>query len=370
LFKTYDSQKQMSAQAHTNKMRILAEASLVKVQYPGKVGLNNNPIYSTINCSPDFRVLKYSSKPVCCNIVSIPIAVPIIPPIIPPSSIILRTNLNVGNFRINFTSSLPLNPVVNGLSSLTTISNTNPFQYDFVINNVIPGIEYTITGLDGITTLSCENMDVTDLDVSSLTTLENLLCGFNLLTSLNVSSLTNLKILSCGSNSLRSLTSLPLGLTLFDCSINNLQSIDVSNLINLQFFSCGSNQIRSLTNFPSSLKILNCQINQISSLTNLPSSLTQLECGANLLTTLVVSSLINLTILTCAFNRLPIIDISPLRLLTYFDCNNNLINLSNAQAIVNNLPDRSTTTSGQCNIQTQPGGPFTLTVPPLNWVIN
>jgi len=57
----------MSAQAHTNKMRILAESSLVKVQYPGKVALNQNPIYSTVNCSPDFRVLQYSAKPLCCG---------------------------------------------------------------------------------------------------------------------------------------------------------------------------------------------------------------------------------------------------------------------------------------------------------------
>ena len=48
-------------------MRILAESSLVKVQYPGKVALNQNPIYSTVNCSPDFRVLDYSGKPVCCG---------------------------------------------------------------------------------------------------------------------------------------------------------------------------------------------------------------------------------------------------------------------------------------------------------------
>jgi hypothetical protein len=53
----------MSAQAHTHKMRLLAEASLVKVQYPGKVAVNQNPIYAIRNCSPDFRVLQYPVKP-------------------------------------------------------------------------------------------------------------------------------------------------------------------------------------------------------------------------------------------------------------------------------------------------------------------
>lgn len=55
----------MSAQCYTNKRRILAEASLRKTQYPGSVGLNNNPIYASINCKPDFSKLVYLIK-VCC----------------------------------------------------------------------------------------------------------------------------------------------------------------------------------------------------------------------------------------------------------------------------------------------------------------
>ena len=55
----------MNAQCYTNKKRILAEASVRKVQYPGSIGLNNNPIYSAINCKPDFNNLNYVSK-VCC----------------------------------------------------------------------------------------------------------------------------------------------------------------------------------------------------------------------------------------------------------------------------------------------------------------
>ena len=49
----------MSAQAYTNKLRLFAEASLIKVQYPGKVCVNNNPIYGLTNFYPDFRVLQY-----------------------------------------------------------------------------------------------------------------------------------------------------------------------------------------------------------------------------------------------------------------------------------------------------------------------
>jgi hypothetical protein len=56
----------MSAQCYTNKRRILAEVSVRKVQYPGSIALNNNPIYATTNCKPDFTRLVYLIK-LCCT---------------------------------------------------------------------------------------------------------------------------------------------------------------------------------------------------------------------------------------------------------------------------------------------------------------
>lgn len=56
----------MSAQSYTNKRRILAEAALKKVQYPGRVALNNKPILSALNCSPDFSVINYVPNRKCC----------------------------------------------------------------------------------------------------------------------------------------------------------------------------------------------------------------------------------------------------------------------------------------------------------------
>ena len=55
----------MSAQCYTNKRRVLAEASLRKTQYPGSIGLNNNPIYASINCNPDFTKLTYLINRCC-----------------------------------------------------------------------------------------------------------------------------------------------------------------------------------------------------------------------------------------------------------------------------------------------------------------
>ena len=53
----------MSAQAYTNRRRIRAEASVVKVEYKKGVTVNNNAIYATINCLPDFNQRTY--VPVC-----------------------------------------------------------------------------------------------------------------------------------------------------------------------------------------------------------------------------------------------------------------------------------------------------------------
>jgi hypothetical protein len=55
----------MSAQCYTNKRRVLAEASVRKVHYPGSVALNNNPLYASINCKPDFNKVVYLIK-LCC----------------------------------------------------------------------------------------------------------------------------------------------------------------------------------------------------------------------------------------------------------------------------------------------------------------
>ena len=49
----------MSAQAYTNKRRILAEASLLKTVYPGRVGVKNI-LAATIDCTQSFQPIEYN----------------------------------------------------------------------------------------------------------------------------------------------------------------------------------------------------------------------------------------------------------------------------------------------------------------------
>ena len=54
----------MSVQRLTNRRRILAEVGNTKVQYP-RISLNNNPLYATSTCTPNFRQLTYARQPCC-----------------------------------------------------------------------------------------------------------------------------------------------------------------------------------------------------------------------------------------------------------------------------------------------------------------
>jgi hypothetical protein len=54
----------MSAQAYTNRRRILAEASIVKVQFPKGVAVDNK-LSPTINCNQSFQPIIYTPVCVC-----------------------------------------------------------------------------------------------------------------------------------------------------------------------------------------------------------------------------------------------------------------------------------------------------------------
>jgi hypothetical protein len=73
----------MSAQCYTNRRRIRAEASVLKVQYKKGVTVNNNPIYATLNCLPDFQELTYIPACECPFNGRGPFG-PLAPPPIPP----------------------------------------------------------------------------------------------------------------------------------------------------------------------------------------------------------------------------------------------------------------------------------------------
>ena len=99
--------------------------------------------------------------------------------------------------------------------------------------------------LEIATYFDCQNNQLTALDVSQNTALENLWCTDNQLTTLDVSKNTALTGLYCYNNPLTALdVSKNTALTVLDCYNNQLTALDVSQNTALTWLSCTGNQIK------------------------------------------------------------------------------------------------------------------------------
>ncbi|MDG1719465.1 MAG: hypothetical protein P8H17_06585 [Flavobacteriales bacterium] len=147
-----------------------------------------------------------------------------------------------------------------------------------------------IEAFTALTYLECNNNQLTSLDVSSNTDLEELICYNNQLTSLDISNNTALEVLECYSNQLTSLDVSGGSLEYFSCYDNQLTILDVSQNTYLEVFSCYDNQLTSL---------------DVSQNTYLD----WLECYSNQLTSLDVSNNTTLTYLNCTGNQLTSLDV-------------------------------------------------------------
>ena len=178
-------------------------------------------------------------------------------------------------------------------------------------NNLIGKIEQTFP--DDLISLVCDYNQLTSLDVSGCTSLENLYCVYNQLTSLDVSGCTSLEKLYCRENQLTSLdVSGCTSLEKLYCHENQLTSLDVSGCTSLEYLSCHENQLTSLdvSGF-TSLEELNCDRNQLTFLdVSGCTSLEYLSCHENQLTSLDVSGCTSLVDLYCSNNQLTSLDVS------------------------------------------------------------
>ena len=181
-----------------------------------------------------------------------------------------------------------------------------------------------LTGIEAfinLTSLNCENNNITYLQINSSTMqelncqnnpIQNLSFSGGNLTILNVSNCPNMSSIYCGGNAISTLdlTGKP-NLTSVFCELNQITALDVTGSPNLQYLSCRNNLIPVLD------------------LTN-NTALTDLNCGVNLMTSLDVSQCVNLINFHC--HTLPIysLDVSNSPNLCNFLCiyNNNLTQLN------------------------------------------
>ena len=116
------------------------------------------------------------------------------------------------------------------------------------MNDYVAGAT-TIKIYGNVLKLNCfrNGLNVTGLDVSHNTQLQELNCYSNGLTSLNISGNTRLELLSCYDNKLTSLNlSNSLQLTELNCQENSLKSLDVSRNTKLKELYCYKNSISKL----------------------------------------------------------------------------------------------------------------------------
>ena len=164
--------------------------------------------------------------------------------------------------------------VLKGTGSITiNWGNGNSNNYTLPAGEFPASINYgssatrtiTIT-FNTITLLNCRDNQLTALNVSGCTTLQDLRCFNNNLTSLNVSGLANLTHLYANSNKLTSLAySGCTKLQLLSCYENNLTSLNVTGFTNLTHLHCDKNSLASLNvSGCTKLVYLDCKNNSLS----------------------------------------------------------------------------------------------------------
>ncbi len=205
--------------------------------------------------------------------------------------------------------------------SNSSISNMQGLQYFTNLvnlycqsNNYISGNILDVSMMPNLQTLTCNNNNLSTVNVNGLTNLREIKCGANGLTSLDVSSLTNLEILRCDSTALTTLNLS--GLT----NLHEVHCFGSHNLTSINFTGC-SGLAKIVAN--------NCGLNGLN-LAGL-NSLVHLECSQNPFTILNTSNLPNLTYIQAAGGPLTGIDVSNCTSLYTLLCNNNQLTSVNLQ---------------------------------------
>jgi Leucine-rich repeat (LRR) protein len=221
-----------------------------------------------------------------------------------------------------------------------------------------------IEAFTNLTSLTCNNNELTSLNISTLTnltyldcsnnqnlnitlayypgistlilpstgSLETLILHTNDLGTLDLSSQTSLTILNTSFNHINTLT-LPNTNTLtnLNTSYNLLTTLNLSAFTSLIDLSCGNNNINTLTlPITNTITSINCQRNQITTIDASPyTSIISLICDNNNINSFTLPNTNTLTTLKCFVNQIPSLDISNNTGLTHLDCRNNpLTNLN------------------------------------------
>ncbi len=166
----------------------------------------------------------------------------------------------------------------------------------------------TATGLAGVTTINVNKMSIADLKgIEYFTALKELSCNNNQLTALDLSANTALETLHCNNNQLTALDmSANTALRNLNCYSNQLTALDVSKNEALVLLNCSNNALSALdVKANTALNVLYCYDNQLTALdVSKNMALEEMLCYDNKLTALDVTANTALTILYCYGNQI------------------------------------------------------------------
>ena len=228
-----------------------------------------------------------------------------------------------------------------GYLSETEIAETTSITCGARSISSLKGIEYFVNAQS----IDCRGNNLTQLDVSKNTALEDLDCGENNLTQLDVSKNIYLRSLACFENNLtqldvskntvletlacqqNNLTQLDVSKNVWylNCYNNNLTQLDVSKNVTLWYLYCDNNNLTQLDISKSvELRNLSCDNNNLTQLDISKNvKLCLLSCDKNNLTQLDVCKNTELRILSCEGNNLSQLDVSKNTELQDLDCSGN-----------------------------------------------
>ena len=209
-----------------------------------------------------------------------------------------------------------------GYLSDTEIAETTSITCAARSISSLKGIECFVN----VQSIDCGVNNLTQLDVSKNTALEDLDCWANNLTQLDVSKNTVLETLTCDQNNLTQLdVSKNVKLWDLDCYKNNLTQLDVSKNVKLWNLNCSENNLTQLDISKNvELRWLSCYQNNLTQLdVSKNVKLCDLYCFENNLTQLDISKSVELRDLSCYQNNLTQLDISKNVKLWNLNCEQN-----------------------------------------------
>ena len=213
----------------------------------------------------------------------------------------------------------------NNLTGGGSLSGLDALEYLDCNDNQLTTLD--VSGCTSLVEFDCDHNQLTTLDVLGCTALEGLYCYSNQLATLDVSGCTSLVELYCSHNQLITLAASGCtSLWELKCYNNNqLTTLDVSGCTSLDSFSYPDGQLTTLdVSGCTSLEELLCSDNQLTTLdVSGCTALESLKCWGNQLTTLDVSGCTALEELLCFYNQLTTLDVSGCTALKDLDCDFN-----------------------------------------------